>query len=362
MIKNKIKITDTQVLNEVIKAIELAKSILTKGIIKEDFNDSFLEYYNYPQSIFFSYSCITLARILPGDSKELARYISILKESYDKSSKSWNSSPLATARAIYSLSKFGEVPKNQLRNSVNFIIKNVKTNGTWKGELPDASNPEGESRYCTSEILFYLNTFECLPEKIKSKGVSSLKNFFFNIQDNQLHSEHTAYTVLPLYNLFMMGEITFEESPFDDFLLRFLIDLEFYRNSRERQDTVLETVYILKLLLRTGLSLSNRKITNTIKWLLEVRMDNGWNMKAYDPPSPYVTAKVIDVLCDYIAFHSLQREMTKHLTSFLPSSSDVNNKSSLVKIWEAVDWKFTIPLIGLSLDLKKLLKANKSLN
>ena len=349
-----------QLVPQAVDAIEKAKPILLTAILAQDFHDSFVKSYNYPTSAILAYICKILIRIIPEGAPEIFQIRDRLLDEYNSISKSWNTSPLATVRALDALNHISSKPHEEISQIFEFLLNKADDDGTWKAELPHASDPVGDSRFCTSEILMTLTHFSILPSRIEAKAIDKFKQFFDNIKDQELLSYHTAYTAVPLYNLFMIGAIDFDHHPYEELWLRFLVDLNFFRDSRKREDTVLETLYVLKLLLRTALLCPYGKIDEAISWLFEVRVDDGWNRKAFDPPSSYVTAKVVDIFCDYIEFHKLRQKANGYLSGVFPSHTTKpadQEKSTLAAVWDTIDWKIKIPGIGIGVDIKKLLKT-----
>ena len=356
----KLNIESRELVAAASKAVDTASQILLTATTEGEFHDSLRDTYNYPVSALRNYIWEVLVRVLPQDPSTYQYIHKQLLRTYDSASKSWEFSALATARGLKTLIHIDPL-SDELSGIVRFLFSQCEKNATWKAELPGADDPAGDSRFVTSEILAVLNHAGVLrPEEI-SQRATPLTDFFLNTPDQDLLRPHAAYTAVPLYNLFMLGVVSFDRSPYEQHWLRFLIDLDFFRNSRKRADTVLETVYILKLLLRTALLSPDGKIKEAIKWLLEVRIDGGWNRQAYNPPSGYVTAKVVDVLCDYIEFQDLKERAVGYLASSLPGTTSFlagtgQEKTRLAAIWDAVDWKLKVPGIGISVDVKKLLK------
>lgn len=315
------------------------------------------EFFNYPSSAIYAKICIALTRINPPDSPEVKTAIEFLKKSYDPDTNSWDSSPLATARALRAIKRIESLPEEQCTKATKFILEKARQDGTWEGELPDARDPKGESRYTTSDIMLNLEIIGALPENHLKRAGQKLMEFYITTSDADLISYHAAYTARPLYNLCMIGVVPTHEQPFHLHILRFLVELDTMRTGRKRADTVVETVHVLKLVLRTGLEWPQKKIEDSINWLLEVQRDGGWNRQAYSSPSPYITAMVVDVLCDYIAYRQFCAWQNKLLSDFVfPAGMKQKGKRDmLTSIWHALD--LNPNFMGMGINLKKLIEG-----
>ena len=318
------------------------------------------EFFNYPRSAIYAAICLALTRINPLDSPKVKRTIEFLKKSYDPNTNSWDSSPLATARSLRAIAGIESLSEEQSRIATKFILQEAREDGTWEGELPYARDPKGESRYTTSDIMLNLKVIGTLPENYPKQVGQKLIEFYTTVSDTDLISHYyAAYTARPLYNLYMIGVVPAHEHPFHLHILRFLVELDTMRTSRKRTDTVVETVHVLKLVLRTGLEWPQKKIEDSIKWLLEVQRDGGWNRQAYDLPSPYITAMVADVLCDYIAYRQLRAQANKLLSDFaFPAGVKLKGKKDVITcIWDALD--LNPNFLGIGINLKKLIEGIK---
>ena len=154
----------------------------------------------------------------------------------------------------------------------------------------------------------------------------------------------------------MIGAVPVYEYPFSTYILRFLLELDTMRNSRRRADPPLETAHTLKLVLRAGILLPPKKIEDAVEWLINIQTYGGWNRQAYQPPTPYMTAIIADVLCDYIAYTQFRLQTDKLLYQFVfgPGEAKPQRKEDVfVRLWDAVEVKPSIPVVGVSVDLKK---------
>lgn len=368
-------------ISEVVESINDSREFLLDILEGEQDWKPSEEFLNYPPSAIYAEIVIDVVRSIDWSSQRDQRTISILrgaiaslKDSYDFNSNNWDSSPLATARALTAMKIYDSITgidsmsRGQTKMAIKFIKQNANQDKTWKGELPVktkyggetwiVTDYEGEIRYATSEILLNLKLMGKLSQDYLRQSTQTLMSFYENVSDSELvRNYNTAYTARPLYNLYRIGAIS-DDEPICTLFLRFLLDLDIIREEkRQRKEKVIETVHALKLILRVGLGWPQKKIEDAIKWLCENQADRGWNRGRFDPyPSPFITATVTDVLCDYIKYKQLRTKLNTIFSGpvISPRSTNLPGEGNfLASLWDAVEIK--VGLGPIKINFKKLI-------